>query len=539
MESERVAARLRPSVHGWPLSASLWRAACAGPARLGGGLHDSTRRTALPHLGRMPGPPAHDSIFLKDWSGHQTRDGSRDQSQHQRGHGQQEECSRRADRVFAYAQVGDDGTDEEQHEADCGGSPDQWHTDEADQQSKRARCFEGAQHGQPRFRHARLGRGDEDEFIAHEIGRGREGVSGDGHQGDNDVGGKHSELQSFLDVPSFRYYLTTCVPREAGLLVNSLSHRPGLVRHYYNDTARLGNVTMDVHDWLAQRFEEHRTHLRAVAYRMLGSISEADDAVQEAWLRLSRSDTSGIENLGGWLTTVVGRVCLNMLRSRRSRREEPLGEPQVGVHVPDPIVSRGDRIDPEHEALVADSVGLALLVVLETLTPAERLAFVLHDMFAVPFAEISPIVGRSPNATKMLASRARRRVRGAAEVPDSDPAHQREVVDAFLAASRGGDFGALLAVLDPDVVLRADGAAVRAGASREVRGARAVADTFFGRARFARPALVNGAIGAVWAPGGRPRVAFCFTVVGGKIVEIEVVADPARLSGLDLAVLED
>ena len=295
---------------------------------------------------------------------------------------------------------------------------------------------------------------------------------------------------------------------------------------------------MDEHKWLAERFEENRPRLRAVAYRMLGSLSEADDAVQEAWVRLSRSDTSGVENLGGWLTTVVGRVCLDMLRSRRSRREEPLDQ-HSGGRVPGPIVDREGAIDPEHEALLADSVGLALLVVLETLTPAERLAFVLHDMFAVPFAEISPIVGRSPNATKMLASRARRRVRGAAEVPDSDPAHQREVVDAFLAASRGGDFGALLAVLDPDVVLRADGAAVRAGASREVRGARAVADTFFGRARFARPALVNGAIGAVWAPGGRPRVAFCFTVVGGKIVEIEVVADPARLSGLDLAVLED
>jgi RNA polymerase sigma factor (sigma-70 family) len=295
---------------------------------------------------------------------------------------------------------------------------------------------------------------------------------------------------------------------------------------------------VDEHKWLAKRFEENRPRLRAVAYRMLGSLSEADDAVQEAWVRLSRSDTSGVENLGGWLTTVVGRVCLDMLRSRRSRREEPLDQ-HSGGRVPGPIVDREGAIDPEHEALLADSVGLALLVVLETLTPAERLAFVLHDMFAVPFAEISPIVGRSPNATKMLASRARRRVRGAAEVPDSDPAHQREVVDAFLAASRGGDFGALLAVLDPDVVLRADGAAVRAGASREVRGARAVADTFFGRARFARPALVNGAIGAVWAPGGRPRVAFCFTVVGGKIVEIEVVADPARLSGLDLAVLED
>jgi RNA polymerase sigma factor (sigma-70 family) len=295
---------------------------------------------------------------------------------------------------------------------------------------------------------------------------------------------------------------------------------------------------VDEHKWLAKRFEENRPRLRAVAYRMLGSLSEADDAVQEAWVRLSRSDTSGVENLGGWLTTVVGRVCLDMLRSRRSRREEPLDQ-HSGGRVPGPIVNREGAIDPEHEALLADSVGLALLVVLETLTPAERLAFVLHDMFAVPFAEISPIVGRSPNATKMLASRARRRVRGAAEVPDSDPAHQREVVDAFLAASRGGDFGALLAVLDPDVVLRAGGAAVRAGASREVRGARAVADTFFGRARFARPALVNGAIGAVWAPGGRPRVAFCFTVVGGKIVEIVVVADPARLSGLDLAVLED
>jgi RNA polymerase sigma factor (sigma-70 family) len=295
---------------------------------------------------------------------------------------------------------------------------------------------------------------------------------------------------------------------------------------------------VDEHKWLAKRFEENRPRLRAVAYRMLGSLSEADDAVQEAWVRLSRSDTSGVENLGGWLTTVVGRVCLDMLRTRRSRSEEPLDQ-HSGGRVLGSIVDREGAIDPEHEALLADSVGLALLVVLETLTPAERLAFVLHDMFAVPFAEISPIVGRSPNATKMLASRARRRVRGAAEVPDSDPAHQREVVDAFLAASRGGDFGALLAVLDPEVVLRADGAAVRAGASREVRGARAVADTFFGRARFARPALVNGAIGAVWAPGGRPRVAFCFTVVGGKIVEIEVVADPARLSGLDLAVLED
>ena len=223
---------------------------------------------------------------------------------------------------------------------------------------------------------------------------------------------------------------------------------------------------MDEHDdWLAQRFEENRTHLRAVAYRMLGSISEADDAVQEAWLRLSRSDTSGIENLGGWLTTVVGRVCLNMLRSRRSRREEPLGEPQVGVHLPDPIVSRENGIDPEHEAQLADSVGLALLVVLETLGPAERVAFVLHDLFDLPFDEIAPIVGRSPAAARQLASRARRRVQGAATVPDADLTRRRAVVDAFLAASRGGDFAALLALLDPDVVLRADRAAVQAGAS--------------------------------------------------------------------------
>src|ERR687891_39208 len=224
---------------------------------------------------------------------------------------------------------------------------------------------------------------------------------------------------------------------------------------------------MTERDWLAERFEANRAHLRTVGYRILGSLSEADDAVQEAWLRLSRSDTSGIENLGGWLTTVVGRVCLNMMRSRRSRREEPLGEPQVGMHVPDPIVSRADGLDPEHEALLADSVGLALLVVLETLAPAERLAFVLHDMFSVPFDEIAPIVGRSSTATRQLASRARRRVQGAAPVPDADLTRQREVVDAFLAAARGGEFDALLAVLDPDVVLRSDRAALPSGASRE------------------------------------------------------------------------
>jgi RNA polymerase sigma factor (sigma-70 family) len=298
---------------------------------------------------------------------------------------------------------------------------------------------------------------------------------------------------------------------------------------------------MDEQDWLAQRFEEHRSHLRAVAYRMLGSISEADDAVQEAWLRLSRSETSGVENLGGWLTTVVGRVCLDMLRSRTSRRVVPLGEP-LGTRVPEPLVSRADGIDPEHEALLADSVGLALLVVLETLTPAERLAFVLHDMFSVPFEEIAPVVGRSPTAARQLASRARRRVQGEAHVPDADLATQREVVDAFLAASRDGDFDTLLAVLDPDVVLRIDGGAVRAGLSREVRGARAVAEqtlTFSRLSPFVRPALVNGAAGVVVAPRGRPFSVMGFTIRGGKIVEIDILADPARLSRLDVSVFDD
>ncbi len=299
---------------------------------------------------------------------------------------------------------------------------------------------------------------------------------------------------------------------------------------------------MDGHDRLAQRFEENRTHLRAVAYRMLGSISEADDAVQEAWLRLSRSDTSGVENPGGWLTTVVARVCLNMLRSRRSRREVPLGEPQVGVRVPDPIVSRGDRIDPEHEALLADSVGLALLVVLETLSPAERLAFVLHDMFAVPFQEIAPIVGRTPTAARKLASRARHRARGAATSADAGLACQREAVDAFLAASREGDFEALLAVLDPDVVLRIDGGALRAGLSREVRGAGAVIEqtrTFSRLSPFVRPALVNGAAGVIVTPRGQLFAIMGFTVRQGMIVEIDVLADPARLRQLDLAILDD
>src|SRR5215211_942920 len=296
---------------------------------------------------------------------------------------------------------------------------------------------------------------------------------------------------------------------------------------------------MDEHDWLAQRFEENRTHLRVVAYRMLGSISEADDAVQEAWLRLSRSDTSGIVNLGGWLTTVVARVCLDMLRSRRSRREEPLGQPPW-ARVPEPIVSRGDGTDPEHEALLADSVGLALLVVLETLSPAERLAFVLHDMFAVPFEEIAPIVGRSPTAARQLASRARRRVQGAATSPEADLTRQREVVAAFLAAARGGDFEALLAVLDPDVVLRADHGVMPAGASREVRGAPAVAKRAAkGRARAARPALVNGEVGVVVAPRGRLLMVLGFTIGDGKIVEIDAIGDRERLSQLDLALLDD
>jgi RNA polymerase sigma factor (sigma-70 family) len=296
-------------------------------------------------------------------------------------------------------------------------------------------------------------------------------------------------------------------------------------------------VTVDERDWLAERFEANRAQLRAVAYRMLGSVSEADDAVQEAWLRLSRSDTSSVENLGGWLTTVVARVCLDMLRSRSSRREEPLG-----AHVPEPIVSLDDGVDPEHEALLADSVGLALLVVLDTLAPAERLAFVLHDMFAVPFDEIAPIVGRSPDAARQLASRARRRVRGRAPAPDADLARQRELVDAFLAAARGGDFDALVAVLDPDVVLRIDRGAVPADASREVRGARAVADqarTFARLARFARPALVNGAAGIVVAAPGRPLAVAGFTVARGRIVEIDLLADPARLRRLDLTVLDD
>jgi RNA polymerase sigma factor (sigma-70 family) len=289
---------------------------------------------------------------------------------------------------------------------------------------------------------------------------------------------------------------------------------------------------MDEHDWLAERFEAHRPHLRAVAYRMLGSLAEADDAVQEAWLRLARSDSGGIQNLGGWLTAVVARVSLDLLRARGSRREEPLG-----AHLPDPIVSGRDGTDPEQQALVADGVGLALLVVLDTLTPAERLAFVLHDSFAMPYEEIAPILGRSPAAARQLASRARRRVRGSAPIPDADLTRQRQVVDAFLAAARGGDFDALLAVLDPDVVIRAE----HAGGSSEARGARKGAEAALGFAWLAgsaRPALVNGAAGVVAAPRGRPYSVLGFTVVRGRIVEIDILADPGRLRGLDLALLD-
>ncbi len=293
---------------------------------------------------------------------------------------------------------------------------------------------------------------------------------------------------------------------------------------------------MNEPDWLAERFEENRRHLRAVAYRMLGSLSEADDAVQDAWLRLSRADTSDVENLGGWLTTVVARVCLDMLRSRKSRGEVPLD-----ARVPQPIVSREDRTHPEHEALLADSVGLALLVVLEKLAPAERVAFVLHDSFGLSFEEISSIVGRSPAAARQLASRARRRVAGAMVIPDADLDRQREVVDAFVAAARGGDFDALVAVLDPDVVLRADRGAEPPGASRVIRGAQTVAKHALAvRASpglIVRPALVNGVAGIVsWLPDGRPFSVMAFTVARGKIVEIDVLADPERLRQLDLAV---
>jgi RNA polymerase sigma factor (sigma-70 family) len=294
---------------------------------------------------------------------------------------------------------------------------------------------------------------------------------------------------------------------------------------------------MDHHDWLAERFQAHRAHLRAVAYRMLGSASEADDAVQEAWLRLDRADPAAIHNLGGWLTTVVARVCLDLLRARSARREEPLG-----AHPPDPTGDPRDGVDPEREALLADSIGPALLVVVDTLAPAERLALVLHDLFAVPFDDIASILGRSPAAAKMLASRARRRVQGAAAVPEADLARQRVVVEAFLAAARGGDFEGLLAVLDPEVVVRADRAAAPAGASREARGAPAVAEralAFAWLAQFARPALVNGTAGVVVAPRGRLFSVMGFRIRGERIVAIDILADPERLRRLDLTVLDD
>jgi RNA polymerase sigma factor (sigma-70 family) len=286
---------------------------------------------------------------------------------------------------------------------------------------------------------------------------------------------------------------------------------------------------------LAERFQAHQPRLRAVAYQMLGSLSEADDAVQDAWLRVSRAGTGGVDNLGGWLTTVVARVCLDMLRSRAARREEPLG-----VHLPDPVISQPDVLDPEQEALLAEGVGLALLVVLDTLAPAERLAFVLHDSFAVPFEEIAAILGRSPAATRQLASRARRRVQTAPARPDADLAGQQRAVDAFLAAARNGDLEALVAILDPEVVARADWGTVPVGVPTILRGARAVAEqalAFAQRAPSGRPALVNGAAGVIVAAGTRLIAVMGFTVTDGKITEIDILTDPERLRHLDLTAL--
>jgi RNA polymerase sigma-70 factor (ECF subfamily) len=286
-------------------------------------------------------------------------------------------------------------------------------------------------------------------------------------------------------------------------------------------------------DWLAQRFEQHRAHLRAVSYRMLGSAAEADDAVQEAWLRLSRADAAGIENLGGWLTTVVARVCLSLLQARKVRHEEPLD-----IDVSEPVVSYDQALDPEGQVVLADSVGLALLVVLDTLGPAERLAFVLHDMFAVPFEEIAPIVGRSPAAARQLASRARRRVRTASPNPDTDPNRQRDVVTAFLAAARRGDFSGLVELLDPEVVVRSDEAARQLGATPGVLGGPEVARAFLRYAGGARLALIAGLMGAAWAPGGRPRGVLRFTIGDGRISMIDLLADPARIGALDIVFVE-
>lgn len=292
---------------------------------------------------------------------------------------------------------------------------------------------------------------------------------------------------------------------------------------------------MEAQEWLAERFEENRGRLRSVAFRMLGSLSEADDAVQEAWLRLTRSDASAIENLGAWLTTVVARVSLDMLRSRKSRREHSIdartAQPGALPKAPD---------DPEQEALLADSVGLALLVVLDRLTPAERVAFVLHDMFAVSFDEIGPLVGRSPDAARQLASRARRRVQGPPAIPSAELSEQREIVRAFLAALRAGDFEGLLAVLDPDVVAHIDESAGRPGAPTEIHGARNWATgalAFSKIVRQVQPALVNGSVGLVWAPHGRLRRVLSFTFASGKIVGLRIIADSARLRALDLAIL--
>ena len=301
---------------------------------------------------------------------------------------------------------------------------------------------------------------------------------------------------------------------------------------------------MDQQSWLTQRFEENRPWLRGVAYRLLGSLSEAEDAVQEAWLRLNRSDTTSVDNLGAWLTTVVSRLCLDMLRSRKSRREE-----SIAAQLSEPSVVRGEGTDPESEAVLADSVGVALLVVLETLTPAERLAFVLHDLFAMPFDEIGSIVGRSPAATKQLASRARRRVRGASAPSDADKARQREVVDAFLRAAHEGDLEGLLAVLDPDAVIRIDGAARiafgapdAAATTRELRGASTWATQMIAlsrglRPRFVQPALINGSVGVIFAPRGKLSRALIFTFANAKVLQVEVIGDPARLRELEIAVL--
>lgn len=294
---------------------------------------------------------------------------------------------------------------------------------------------------------------------------------------------------------------------------------------------------MNNHNWLVEQFEAHRNHLQAVAYRMLGSLSEADDAIQEAWIRLSRSDTSRVENMGGWLTTIISRVCLDMLRSRKSRREELTMD-----SLPEPVISHQDRSDPEHEALMADSVGFAMLVVLEKLNPAERIAFVLHDIFALSFSEIAPIIGRNEAATRKLASRARRRVRGVEstlKTAEAEPKRNRELVDAFIAASRNGDFAKLLTVLDPNVVLRNDTAFPPAVNTPVVHGSQAVAKQFTGRAHGAQPVLVNGSVGIVVGPVDQPLFVLKLKILDDKIAEMEMIADQARLGQLDLAVLND